>query len=218
MKARREVKRREEQRREVMKQAPRPRRDAGGPQGRSSRAATRTSADIAPGKRPAARRRLPRRRPRPLRPGQAGPGCMATAASAAGVGPVARARRRRDAARAPEAAGARLADANAHVAGRARVRIEGACRAQGRRLHAAAARAARSGPGRAQGRRAGVDGFGAATRGQVPRVLGRRHRRPDPAGSGRDDLRVQARCGREVQQDHRACPRISRWRCAPSRC
>ena len=68
---------------------------------------------------------------------------------------------------------------------------------------AAAADAARRAEDRAQDRRARADGRGAPARGEVPRVLGRRHRRPDPPGAGRHDLRVQARRRREVQQDHR---------------
>ena len=60
-------------------------------------------------------------------------------------------------------------------------RSEGACRAQARRLHAAAAGAARPAAQRAQGGRARADGLGAPARGEVPRVLRRRQRRPDPS-------------------------------------
>ena len=77
-------------------------------------------------------------------------------------------------------------------------------RSETRRLRAAAARAARRAQGRTQSRRAGADGRRQAARGEVPRVLGRRHRRADPPRPGRHDVRVQARRRRQVQQDHRA--------------
>ena len=80
---------------------------------------------------------------------------------------------------------------------------EGAGRAQEGRVHAAAARAARRAAGGAEDRRARADGRRAAARGEVPRVLRRRHRRPDPSRPGRHDLRVQAGRRREIQQDHR---------------
>jgi hypothetical protein len=41
------------------------------------------------------------------------------------------------------------------------------------------------------------------SRGEVPRVLGRRGGRADPSRAGRDHVRVQARCRREIQQGHR---------------
>ncbi len=80
---------------------------------------------------------------------------------------------------------------------------EAACRAEARRVRGAAARAARCAEGRAQGRRARTDGRRQAPRGEVPRVLGRRRGRADPSGTGRHHVRVQARRGRQVQQDHR---------------
>ena len=71
------------------------------------------------------------------------------------------------------------------------------------RLHPAADVAARRAEGRAEDRRARADGRCAAAGRKVPRVLGRRHGRPDSSRPGRHDVRVQAGCGREVQQDHR---------------
>ena len=67
----------------------------------------------------------------------------------------------------------------------------------------AAARAARRPEGRAQDRRTRADGLRTAPRRKMPRVLGRRDRRPDSPWPGRHDLRVQAGRRREVQQDHR---------------
>ena len=41
--------------------------------------------------------------------------------------------------------------------------------------------------------------------------------RADPSRARRDDLRIQAGRGREVQQDHRSGRRSVLWRCRPSR-
>ena len=84
------------------------------------------------------------------------------------------------------------------------------------RLRPAAAHAARRAEGSAQDRRARADGRRAAARREVPRVLRRRHGRPDPSRPGRHDLRVQARRRREVQPHHRAWPTTSASRCRPS--
>ena len=73
-----------------------------------------------------------------------------------------------------------------------------------RRVRPAAARAARCAEGRAEDRRTRADGWRAPARGEVPRVLGRGRRRPDPSGAGGHDLRAQAGCGRQIQQNHRA--------------
>ena len=86
------------------------------------------------------------------------------------------------------------------------------------RLHAAAARAARRAEDRAEDRRARADGRRAPARGEVPRVLGRRQRRPDPPGPGRHDVRVQAGRRREVHARSPASPTTSASRCRPSRC
>ncbi len=57
---------------------------------------------------------------------------------------------------------------------------------------------------RTKDRRARADGWRAAARGEMPRVRRRRIRRADPPRAGRDHLRVQAGRRREVQQNHRA--------------
>ena len=54
-----------------------------------------------------------------------------------------------------------------------------------------------------QDRRARIDGFGAAARGEVPRVLGRRLGGADSSRSGGHDVRAQAGCRREVFQGDR---------------
>ncbi len=57
--------------------------------------------------------------------------------------------------------------------------------------------------GRTEDRRARADGFGTASRREVPRILGRRLGRPDSSRSGRHDVRVQARRRRQVLQGDR---------------
>ena len=84
------------------------------------------------------------------------------------------------------------------------VASQNAGRAPAGRLHAAAGHAVRRAERPPQDRRARADGCRAASRGEVPRVLGRGHRRPDSSGPGRHDLRVQAGCRREVQPHHGA--------------
>ncbi len=102
--------------------------------------------------------------------------------------------------RAAEAAEGRRAVA---AAARSGADVEGAGRAPQGRVRAAAGVAARQREDRAQDRRARADGERAAARGEVPRVLGRRQRRPDSPGPGRHDLRVQAGRRREIREDHR---------------
>ena len=125
--------------------------------------------------------------------------------------PLARAERERAAAAAAPATAPRsfappkppkVVDAAA-AAARSGADREGAGRAPQGRLHAAAAALLDAREDRAQDRRARADGRGAAARGEVPRVLGRRLGRADPSGPGRHDLRVQAGRRREVLEDHR---------------
>ena len=94
---------------------------------------------------------------------------------------------------------------------------QGAGRAAQGRVRPAAGGAARRAEDRREDRRARADGRRAAARRKVPRVLGRRHRHPDPSRPGRHHLRVQAGRRREDRARSPASPTTCASPCRPSR-